>query len=130
MLREVVEALDHIHGCGFIHNHLKSNNVVVEQREGHPSPVIIDFSRSVLAEKAKVPQAKPKYVNSEFSYVTPELRNATGKPSTSSDIYSLAFMIKSLFKRVNFKLNPRVENALEKLPDFPPSLRKLRDSLV
>ena len=98
----VAEALNHIHGCGFIHNDLKSNNVVVEQREGHPSPVIIDFGKSVLAEKAKVPRAKPKHVSNEFSYVAPELRNGTGKPSATSDIYSLAFMIKSLFKRLNF----------------------------
>ena len=126
----VAEALNHIHGCGFIHNDLKSNNVVVEQREGHPSPVIIDFGKSVLAEKAKVPRAKPKHVSNEFSYVAPELRNGTGKPSATSDIYSLAFMIKSLFKRLNFKLNATVENAVEKLSDFRPSLQELRDSLV
>ena len=81
VLREVAEALDHIHGCCFIHNDLKSNNVVVEQRKGHPSLVI-------------------------------QLR------------------IKSLFKRLNFKFNTTVENAVEKLSDFRPSLRELRDSLV
>ena len=130
VLTDVAVALDHIHGCGFIHNDLKSNNVVVEEREGHPSPVIIDFGKSVLAEKAKVPRAKPRHVSSEFSYVAPELRNSTGKPSTSSDVYSLAFMIKSLFKRLNFKSNTTVENAVEKLSDFRPSLRELKDSLV
>ena len=130
VLREVADALAHIHGCGFIHNDLKSNNVVVEQREGQPSPIIIDFGKSVLADKAKIPRAKPKHVSSEFPYVAPELRNGTGKPSTSSDTYSLAFMIKSLFKRLNFKLNATVENAVEKLPDFRPSLQELRDYLV
>ena len=80
VLSEVAEALDHIHGCGLIHNDLKSNNVVVERREGHPSPIIIDFRKSVLAEKAKIPRAKPKHVSSEFSYVALELRNGTGNP--------------------------------------------------
>ena len=65
-LREVAEALEHVHGCGFIHNDVKSNNVVVEQREGRPSPVIIDFGKSVLAEKAKVPPAKPKHIHNHF----------------------------------------------------------------
>ena len=78
---KVAEALEHIHGCGFIHNDLKSNNVVVEQREGHPSPVIIDFGKSVLAEKAKVPTAKPKHISSQYSYIAPELRNGTAKPT-------------------------------------------------
>ena len=128
VLREVAEALNHIHECSFIHHDLKSNNVVVDQREGHPSPVIIDFGKSVLAEKAKVTRAKPKHISSEFSYVT--LRNGTGKPSASSDIYLLAFMTKSLFKRLNFKLNATVANAVKKLSDFHPSLQELRDSLV
>ena len=80
VLREVADALAHIHGCGFIHNDLKSNNVVVEQREGQPSPIIIDFGKSVLADKAKIPRAKPKHVSSKFPYVAPELRNGTGNP--------------------------------------------------
>lgn len=96
VLKEVAVASDHIHGCNFIHNDLKSNNVVVEEKEVYPSPVIIDLSKSVLAVKAKVPRVKPKHVSSKFSYITPELRNGTGKPSTSSDIFSLVLKINSL----------------------------------
>lgn len=130
VLREVAEAVGHVHGCGFIHNDIKSNNVVLEQREGHPSPVIIDFGKSVLAEKAKVPAAKPKHLSGQYPYVAPELRNGTGKPSASSDIYSLAFMIKSLFKLLNFKVNATVKRAIENVSDIRPSLRELRDSLI
>lgn len=90
IFREVAGALEHIHSCGFINNYLKSNNVVSEQREGQPSPVIIDSGKSVLAEKAKVPMAKAKHIRSHFSYIAPELRNGTTKPSVSSDIYFLA----------------------------------------
>ena len=90
IFREVAGALEHIHCCGFINNYLKSNNFVSEQREGQPSSVIIDFGKSVLAEKAKVPMAKAKHIRSHFSYIASELRNGTTKPSVSSDIYSLA----------------------------------------
>ena len=130
IFREVVGALEHIHSCGFIHhNDLKSNNVVSEQREGQPSPVIIDFGKSVLAEKAKVPMAEAKHIRSHFSYIAPELRNGTAKPSVSSDIYSLAFMIKSLYKILDFKLNGTVKNALKELSDNRPSLCELSGSL-
>jgi len=124
IFREVAGALEHIHSCGFIHNDLKSNNVVSEQREGQPSPVIIDFGKSVLAEKAKVPiaKAKAKHIRSHFSNITPELRNGTAKLSMSNDIYSLAFMIKSLYKILDFKLNGTVKNALQELSDNRPSL--------
>ena len=58
---EVADALKHIHQCGYIHNDLKSNNVVLETSESipRPTPVIIDFGKSVLAVKAKKPNAKP-----------------------------------------------------------------------
>lgn len=72
----------------------------------------------MLVEKVKVFRAKLKYVSSEFFYVVSELRNGIGKFFVSSDIYSLAFMIKFLFKRLNFKLNVIVENVVEKLFDF------------
>ena len=92
IFREVAGALESIHSCGFIHNDLKSNNVVSEQREGQPSPVIIDFGQSLLAEKAKVPMAKAKHMRSHFSYIAPVLRNGTAKPSVSSDIYDQIFV--------------------------------------
>ena len=123
LFREVAgKALEHIHSCEFTRNDLNSD-VVSEWREGQPSPVIIDFVKSVLAEKAKVPMAKAKHIRSHFSYIAPELRNGTAKPSVSSDIYSLAFMIKSLYKM----LNGTVQNALKEISDNRPSL--LSDSL-
>ena len=96
----------------------------LNKRKGQPSPVIIDFGKSVLAEKAKVPMAKAKHVGSHFSYIA--------KPSVSSDICSLAFMIKSLYKILDFKLiklNGTVKNALKELSDDRPSLIELSGSL-
>ena len=33
ILIETADALDHVYHCGYVHNDLKSNNVVLEQRE-------------------------------------------------------------------------------------------------
>ena len=95
----------------------------LNKREGQPSTVIIDFGKSVLAEKAKVPMAKAKHIRSHFSYIAPELRNGTAKPSVSSDIYSLAFVLKSI-NQIN-KLNGNVKNAPRELSDNRPSLCEL-----
>ena len=124
ILREVAGALEHIHSCRFIRNDLKSNNVVSKQKGGTTKYSNYRF-RSVLAEKAKVPMAKAKHIRSHFSYIAPELRNGTAKPSVSSDIYSLAFMIKSFYKILDFKLNRTVKNALKEFSDNRPSLCEL-----
>ena len=44
ILHDTAVALDHIHKCGFTHNYLKCNNVVLEKREDQLlNPVIVDF---------------------------------------------------------------------------------------
>ena len=94
---ETSEALEHIHKCGYAHNDLKSNNVVLEKREDKQlHPVIIDFGNSVLLKKAKSPVAKPAHQRKAYqnSYIASELLDGTGKPSVESDIYALAFLIK------------------------------------
>ena len=53
ILHDTADALEHIHNCGFVHNDLKSNNVLLEKRVDHP--VIIDFGNSVAFSKAKNP---------------------------------------------------------------------------
>lgn len=46
ILKNLVDALDHVHSCGILHNDLKSNNVVLEYRDGQWNPVIIDFGKA------------------------------------------------------------------------------------
>ena len=78
-------------------------------------PVIIDFGKSVLVEKAKSPVAKPAHVRDLYkdSYVAPELVDGTRKPSIASDVYALAFLIKSVYKLLKFgNIDVNVKNAL------------------
>ena len=103
----------------------KATIFFLNKREGQPSTVIIDFGKIVLADKAKVPMPKAKHIRSHFSYIAPELQNGTAKPSVSSDIYSLAFLLKSFYKILDFKLSGTVKNAPKELSDNRPSLCEL-----
>ena len=68
------DALEHVHGCGYIHNDLKSNNIGLETRGGRPSPVIIDFGNGVRADRGQTSfgsgSGKPFY---EYGSVFPSL---------------------------------------------------------
>ena len=99
ILGETAEALDHVHRCGYAHN-LKADNTVLERREDERlHPVIIDFGKSVMFSEAKNPPPKPEHLKSMYkdSYIALELVNGTGKPSVTSDVYSLAFLVKKNF---------------------------------
>ena len=59
IFQETADAVEHIHSCGYVHNDLKSNNVVLEKQEdGQLHHVIIDFRKSVAMHKAVNPVAK------------------------------------------------------------------------
>ena len=126
----VADALHHVHDCGFIHNDLKTNNVVLETRDGIPSPVIVDFGKSVLAEKAKKPVPKPEHLRKQLEngYIAPELVDGSSKPCVETDVYSLAYLVKSVCKLVPLSVNSTVKSALSKRPENRPSLIILKES--
>lgn len=133
VLCETADALNHVHRCGYAHNDLKSNNVVLEKCEDEPlHPVIIDFGKSVLLMKATNPPAKPMHVRNQYedSYIAPELVDGTGKPSIKSDIYALSFMIKSVYRLLHFRNVVAVKNALVTLPEERPNIEELRAALI
>ena len=132
---ETADALLHIHDCGYAHNDLKTNNVVLEKREDEQlHPVIIDFGKSVLLRKAKAPVAKAVCVGKTFknSHVAPELIDGSGKPSIESDVYALGFLIKSVCCILEFQdiINVNVTNALAKSPKNRPTISVLKAALI
>ena len=64
-----------------------------------------------------------------FKEFQPRNSTSTGKPSVSSDVYSLAFMIRSLYKFLNFKVNTTVKNAHVTVCESHPSVHVLKESL-
>ena len=129
---DVVNALQHIHDCGLVHNDLKSNNVVLEIREGfHPNPIIIDFGKSVLAVKAKKPKAKAKCVRDQYtnSYIAPELIDGSCKPCVETDTFALCFMIKTVYRLCKLSVPPVVSEALKRPPKSRPSILDVKEAL-
>lgn len=97
ILKNLVDALDHIHSCGILHNDLKSNNVVLEYRDQQWNPVIIDFGKAryitdpkpLLSMKAE----KQKDYRQKFPHIAPEIVNGTNRQTIYSDIYSMGKIV-------------------------------------
>ena len=83
---EIVETLKYMHDQGFLHNDLKSNNVLIQQRSGELHPVLIDFGKSRAIAEAK------GYRRGDLDYLAPEVK-AGEKESTRSDIFSFGKML-------------------------------------
>ena len=130
---EMADALEHIHRCGYVHNDLKSNNVVLEKREDERlHPVIIDFGKSVAVNKAKSPVTKPKHAKELYrnSYVAPELVDGTGKPSVASDAFVLAFLVTTVYVMLKFdNLSIVVKQSLAKSPSNRPPVSAIKHAL-
>ena len=127
ILLETVSALEYIHKCEFAHNDLKSNNIVLEKRHDQMlHPVIIDFGKSVAFNKAKNPVPKPAHLRVHYrnSYVAPELVDGTGKPSVEGDVFSLAFLIKTVYGILNFKKIDCIKTGLRRRAASRPSIRR------
>ena len=133
ILCETSEALNHVHRCGYAHNDLKADNIVLDRREDERlHPVIIDFGKSVAFSEAKNPPPKSEHLKSLYkdSYIAPELVNGTGKPSATSDVYSLAFLVKKIYGILNFSNIAVIKRALENSPDDRPTIKDIKAALT
>ena len=93
ILRTIIEALDHVHKAGVLHNDLKSNNIVLEKREQLWNPVIIDFGKARFITKPKPfmslsASAQDKY-KILYPHIATEIVQGTGQQSVASDVFSL-----------------------------------------
>ena len=123
-----------MHRCGYAHNDLRADNIVLERGEDERlHPVIIDFGKSVAFSEAKNPPPKPEHLKSMYkdSYIAPELVNDTGKPSVTSDVYSLAFLVKKTLWNVEFLEHCcSQKRALENSPDERPTVKDIKAALT
>ena len=115
ILHDTAVALDHIHRCGFMHNDLKCNNVVLEKREDQLlHPIIVDFGKSVAFTKAKLAVPKPSHLKGHYknSYIALELVDGMRKPSVKRDVYSLTYLINKVYGLLKFKTMPCIEKGI------------------
>ena len=115
ILHDTAVALDHIQRCGFMHNDLKCNNVVLEKREDQLlHPIIVDFGKSVAFTKAKIAVPKPSHLKGHYknSYIALELVDGMRKPSVKRDVYSLTYLINKVYGLLKFKTMPCIEKGI------------------
>ena len=78
----------------------KTDNVLINLKEGHWIPTIIDFGKeSYISVKKKYPplsEIQVQKYNDNYPHIAPELYIRGLEKSVSSDIYSLGWMLKDL----------------------------------
>ncbi|XP_068690592.1 misshapen-like kinase 1 [Montipora foliosa] len=131
VLTKVIEALAHIHSCGILHNDLKANNIVLEEREnGSVNPVIIDFGKASFASDAKpavaIPISKREEYQKRYPHIAPEIVCGTGMQSYKSDIFSfgrIARVVLDLLPTATARSIKMAKSALNDDPEQHPSLK-------
>lgn len=93
ILRAISEALARIHEMGFLHNDLKSNNVVMERRGEGCNPVSIDFGKARRIDNPKSLKALPQASQLHYKHIAPEIVQGQASQSVRSDIYSLGKLL-------------------------------------
>ena len=93
IFKKLSEVLEHIHSKGYLHNDIKSNNVILEKTSSGFLPVLIDYGKSSNITS----DAKQVVQRGNRSYLAPEVVKY-GQQSPLSDVFSLGYMLKSVFK--------------------------------
>jgi serine/threonine protein kinase len=119
LLKQLVDALEYVYSCGFVHGNLRTSNVIFDQ---WGSPFLTDFSFAELTPK-------PDTITGTPAYLAPEKwRSEPATPAT--DQYALGAMVyKMLTDHLPFE-GDRVIDLMQKHLDAPPPpLTKWRDDL-
>lgn len=131
---KTAEALDHVHNAGFLHNDLKSNNVVLDKKGGSYEPVIIDFGKSVPISGARGPklflEERKKRYTRDFPHIAPEIVEGIKGQSIASDVFSFAKIAETIFKKAELgRFHHMLVRALNADPLQRPGLHEIITSL-
>ena len=113
ILKQTCEILMFIHERGFLHNDLKSNNVVIDGSE--TKPVIIDFGESCKIVKARLRKPKVNIEKSmkKFPHIAPEIHGGE-RQSIASDAFSFGYLVTRLFEDAKLEIPPVLKEVAKK----------------
>ena len=123
ILKQTYEILIFIHERGFLHNDLKSNNVVIDGSEN--KPVIIDFGKSCKIVKARLRKPKVNIEKSmnKFPHIAPEIHE---RETIASDVFSFGYLVTRSFKDAKLEIPPVLREVAKKwqrsIPEKRPKL--------
>ena len=113
--QDICSAVEYIHSKGFLHNDLKSNNVLLEPKKNGFRPMMIDFGKNGPIENER--GYKWSY---GAEYIAPEVKKRY-KQSCASDVYSFGKMLEGAVHRRSF--GSLFANIISKATAFSPALR-------
>jgi serine/threonine-protein kinase len=100
--RQVAEALDALHGAGWMHGDVKPGNVFVSP-EGHVTLLDLGFARRIAGHVSNVPGAREscpteepaveRCVTGTWHYMAPETFRSKPRADARSDLYSLGVVL-------------------------------------
>ncbi len=95
MFRDLLEAVQFVHSCGYVHADIKPSNVLVDER---CRVFLCDFELSREAHEKSTEGPSRELVGS-IGYMAPELIEQKGVPTFRSDIYSLGVTLYELLAK-------------------------------
>ena len=110
------------HERGFLHNDLKSNNVVIDGSEN--KPVIIDFGKSCKIVKARLRKPNIKKWTNKFPHIAPEIHRGE-RQSIASDVFSFGYLVNPLFKDAKLEIPPVLMEVAKKCQRSIPGKRPI-----
>jgi serine/threonine protein kinase len=128
IIRDIAEALQHVHGQGIIHCDLKPSNIMLEQ-SGKPWLIDFGLARSVSESPTADPRPYPRFptatgVAGTPSYMAPE--QFSNQPDARTDVWGLGVTLYELLTlRPAIGRRARIDTLRPVSADVSPRPRKL-----
>ena len=99
LMIQSLEAIQHAHQKGILHRDLKPANILVTERDGKPTPKLIDFglARAISGQLAEMRPTQPGAVLGTLLYMSPEQADPEGQDvDTRTDVFALGAVLHEL----------------------------------